>query len=269
MEDYYESTKARIERLMFLLSDREERGFGELNKDKEDGSFVIEYPSNHKGLEYTKRFLEKLQIGGFIKDGDAPIINTKEIYKVMSFYPINKDLRLNIDEQRAQITFSPKGEYAMVVNGLKAAIESAEEDAKSNTMWVKEHRKLSPAIGLPAGAEAVCEYLREKTKSTFPNSNVKVTCSKKKSLNNQKSTESEFTVILNYKAEANPAPINNFLKELNATLGNTNISTFPVNIEKTKIGFNISGNPIILLGYINQNDHANFPTIKKQPAVTR
>lgn len=269
MEDYYESTKDRIERLMFLLSDREEREFGKLNKDNEDGSFVVEYPSNHKGLEYTNKFLEKLQIGGFIKDGDAPVINTKAVYTKMDFCPINQDLALKINEHHAQIIFTPSGEYKAIVSGLKTAIKSAEEDAQQNTMWVKEHRKLSPAIGLPAGAEAVCEYLREKTKSTFPNSNAKVTCSKKKNLNNQKSTDSEFTVIFDYKAGNNPTPINNFLKELNVVLGNTNIATFPINIKKTKIGFNISGNPIILLGYIKRNDPANFPNIEQQPAVAR
>ncbi len=277
MLDYNESVKHSLQRLMALLSDREVREFGQLTEGtsggKANGSFVIEYPSNIKGLEFTKKFLEKLQEGGFIKKSDLPEIDQKVIHSDMNIYPINREVKLNINEHRAKITFTPNGDYTTILSGLGNSIKSAYDDAKCNTMWVDNRERARADIKLPAGAEEVMGYLKKKVEDGFPEKHidpklreVNVTYSK------YGQSGSVFTVISANKLPTDIGNLEKTIDELNRILGGSKpkkVARMIVNEKNTKIGFTVSENPVYLLGYVKQNDPDNFPKIEKKASVER
>ncbi len=258
--------KRHIEELIRSIESSVGGKVGYLTED-ENGTFVITYTGNNrmgdnqvndKGTTGAYQFLNKLKAGGLIKEEDIPKIDHNKVHGDINLCPIgsNKELTINFSDDSTQIFFSPDTQKERVFHGLKGAIESANNDPKYK-IFVQEYRKLDPIINSSPEIEGIFSYFRRKFKSEF-NKDVEVTHSKNNETNKMDST---FVISFDNKTGKEFEKIEQITKELGRVFGEQNITKIPINVNNTKVGFSISGNPIVLLNYIRIKDPDNLPKI--------
>jgi hypothetical protein len=266
-----------LEKLLSSMAGTVGGKVGELT-DSKDGSFVITYTGEDKGITGASQFLNKLKAGGFIKEEDLPKINPKDIQGDINIYTIknNPDFSINVNKDSTSITFTPNGNYETIFTRLRKSIEISNKDPKY-TLHIKEHRELGAIVKLPANSETVSNYLRKKIKSEFPKEDIKVVYSN--GLTNEEGitlTKPEFIVTFTNKSADGLARLDSLVKVLKKTLGDSDIVDFPVEVKRfqansdnSKLGLSVSGSPALLVALINKNDPDNFPKIEKKDSVER
>lgn len=211
-------------------------------------NIAIGFDNDENGKADAVRFLNKLNIGGFIDNDNLKKSEDAINNSTITSQPLSQSLNITTDNNIIVILFNHQSNYKSANAGLEKAIESVKKDREEynqlENKWI-----LSP----PSDAELIVERIRKKLESVAPDRNPEITYSA------TENAEYKFQITFSTdNRKIDLMKVNKLLEKLNNNFKNNGKAEILQNDDPNRIGFIVAGQPEKLLPHFNKFSFINI-----------